>query len=449
MPCRTPIRTAAALTLLAAGAAHADVVNLDTLVLKRLQDNGKLADAYQRAFGSTVPPNATITTQFVGATTGTIEYQPNRTVTPKVEVLDMARVQNCNDQPARSRVALGKKREDSFSLSNTDTVETSVSVSVSVDAPFASAKSELKQSWSSSTTTAQSKSEAVSWSREDEVTVSPGMEVLTQLALDTSNVAGTYRVPLMLKGETRMKVLAPAAPYVWKGVSGKRLPGDALGPGREAGQVLQICAVPSAYRTPAFGKVWKGGCEVAPRPELTGMIFHVVFSNYQVLTGDPRTLQWMSAADQRASGKPGYAGLGDGRFGVCLARHGDADVPGNLNGNTCQYTTGDKYRETGDYKVLMPASIAAEGTFKLEDVLNESQRAVDVRGRFNGSAGTNVTMRIGRPARIAADQCLSSESPASTVTTASAGRPPVGAVRAATVKKVPVDTNTPLIASGP
>lgn len=434
--------------------ANAETFNLDALVLKRIQDAGKTADAYQRAFGRALPKDATLTTQFIGTTSGSIEYLPNRSVSPRIEVIDMASVQNCNEFPTKDEVKLGKVREDSFSLSNTDTVETSVSVSIGVESPFGSARSDLKQSWSSSTTKAQTASTAVNWQRTHEVPIGAGKQVLTQLTLDTSNVSGSYRLPLLLKGDTKIKVLASATPYSWKGVSGKRLPADALAAGRESGLALQICAHVLKGQVLAFGKVWKGGCEIAPRPELTGMIFHVILSGYSVLTGDANTMQWMSAAEHRASGKPMYFAWPGSRYNICLAKHDDSEVPGNLNGSVCQYTTRDKYRETTDYKVLMPASIAAVGGFKLEDVLNEAQRTVDVSGKFSGTAGMNVKIRIGTPVTVDPKDCLDSAqantAPSSAATTsAHRNTNPLDKLqKAIRIKKLPVDTNTPVIASG-
>jgi hypothetical protein len=429
-------------------ATYADTINLDTIVLSRLQAANALGEVYRRSAGTPLPEKAIVSTKFIGTTTGRMEYLANRSVTPKLEVIDMARVQNCNELPTKTKVILGKKREDSFSLTNSDTVETSVSVSVDVTAPFASAKSELKQSWSATTTRAQSTSQAVDWGREDEIPVAAGKELLTQLVLDTSSVSGQYKVPIVMKGDVMLRVLAPAMPYQWKGVSDKRVPGDAIAAGKEAGQVLQICMLSAMSATPVVGKVWKGGCEVAKG--LTLFPYHFIASKYQILTGNPATMQWMSAADFSASGKAMYEPYAGAKTGVCLAKHGADEVPGHLVDNVCRYTTGDKARATTDYKVLMPASIEKQTTFKLEDHLNELQRTVDIKGSFAGSAGSSVSLRIGKPAAIKPEDCLSSEQGSTAnVNTSAAVRPPNSAAlrlpAASKVTKLPVNSSTALI----
>lgn len=423
--------------------ATAQTFNLNALVTERMRTAGKMATAFKDATGKDLPANASVQLEFAGTTSGKITYTTNANPTPIPEVLDMQRMDNCNETVLTSQVTLAKERANTFSLSNTNAVESSVSVSVSVEAPFASASSEYRQSWSASTTTEQSKSDLVKWQGQSTVTVNPGKAVLAQLVIDTQPVSGTYRVPLLMTGKVNGKAVSELGGYEWSWVSDARVPGNAASAGRESGQILQICMISDQRRT--IGKVWKGKCEVNDR--LSPLTFgHVVYSKYQVLVGDGPSMRWLTPAEAAASGKQPFQPLPMNKSFICLALDGDSRVPGEVVGDRCMYTTGDKPRETTQYLVLMPRSTEQPFSFNLDRYLGEADRTVDIKGTFRGSAGTRSYIRVSRAVELKPAECITDESGSSLgsgpTTKSVTGAKAIPALR---IKKLPVTNSTPVI----
>ena len=370
--------------------AHADVIDVNAMVVDQLKKAGKLDGIYRSVSGGQpLPAGLNASAVFEGEIGGRgVKFADVGTIPVRPLMLATKPIRNCNTREASFKALVNKESSNSVTVANSDTVTTGreLSVTVGYESPFgasASSTATMSQSFSATTSKEQSNSDKLGWQDELEFPVASGKKVTVQFMVNEQRLDRVpYTANLVLSGYASINFLRGQEGFQWVKIAGNQLPPNVIRPGmQQNGRKLAVCRVTVGDKT-VIGKSEGTTCWYA-LPLVNPMIGRLGTStgNFDILVGAESSVQLGDpyVTDAYTTDDPSHSK-------VCFAQTDQGwSLPGYIIGRECVGEWDSKAVATQKYKVLrMPATGGLTARVKLDDQLSLAQRTFDIRGVFTG-----------------------------------------------------------------
>lgn len=382
--------------------AHADVIDINAMVVNQLKKANKLDGIYRSVSGGqALPAGLNASAVFEGNVGGRgVVFSVPSVIPERPLVLANKPINNCSSSPVTFKATVNKESSNSTTIANSDTVASSreISVTVGYESPFgasASSTATASQSFSATTSKEQSYSDKLGWQDELEVPVGPGKQVKVQFVVTEQRLDRVpYTANLVLSGPVSINFLRGQEGFQWVKVAGNQLPPNVIRPGvQQNGRKLAVCRVTVGDKV-VIGKSEGTTCWYAlPVMLPIGVRMGTSTANFDILVGAESSVQLGDPYVTDA-----YTTDDASRSKVCFAQTDQGwSLPGYIIGRDCVAEWDSRAVTTQKYKVLRAAATGGlTARVNLDDHLALAQRTFDLRGIFTGVNAVSGDFKIGQ-----------------------------------------------------
>jgi hypothetical protein len=409
------------IALASIGFVHADTIDLNKEIIKRLDKAGKLKSLYKAKTGRDLPTTIAASAIYTGQVGGKgLKLSLPNVIPSHPTVVDQLEVDNCYSETVSQNVAVGGTTVSTQSFENMDQIETgqNFTISMTYDSPWgvsATASTSLDKRSIAMKKQGGSESNEKRWDFNNNIPVPPNKAVTVQLVVTEEKLSAIpYTANFILEGPTKVVFSAGAAGFSWVERRGAALPNNPapLKIGKQWDYAVYVCRVKSGssiYFGKTHGDVCYYGGDGPGFTAAMGLRTHA----YEFLVGAQAAVAYGDPLAQNTF-DGGTGGTGNAGNQICIGDIGGGLLlPGFVTKDgQCVAHHDQTSRRTRNYKVLLDPKVGGVEVDmnNLSEHLSEADRTLNLRGVFTGVQSVRGKVMMGRARTASCDEPSNSAS---------------------------------------